>query len=82
MQAKDLEDIKVLGFMYEKHPKMCFMFDDVETSLFKLYPGVPYKVMLAKMRSLIKRGLVGGCACGCRGDFYLTEKGLERVSCE
>jgi len=30
----------------------------------------------AKMASLIRRGLVDGCACGCRGDFELTEKGL------
>lgn len=31
--------------------------------------GVPSKIVLAKARSLIKRGLMRGCACGCRGDF-------------
>ena len=31
--------------------------------------GTPPKVALAKMRSLIRRGLVEGCGCGCRGDF-------------
>lgn len=31
----------------------------------------PEKVVLAKLRSLIKRGLLAGCACGCRGDFEL-----------
>ena len=29
----------------------------------------------AKMRALIRRGLVEGCECGCRGDFVLTDKG-------
>jgi len=30
---------------------------------------VPPKVLLAKARSLIKRGKMDGCACGCRGDY-------------
>lgn len=29
----------------------------------------------AKMSGLLRRGLVDGCACGCRGDWRLTEKG-------
>lgn len=37
--------------------------------------GTPDKVVLAKMRRLIDRGLVDGCPCGCRGDFELTEAG-------
>ncbi len=31
--------------------------------------GVPKKVILAKAKSLIRRGIIDGCACGCRGDF-------------
>lgn len=31
----------------------------------------PEKVVLAKLRSLIKRGLLTGCYCGCRGDIEL-----------
>lgn len=31
----------------------------------------PEKVVLAKLQKLIKRGLITGCACGCRGDFEL-----------
>lgn len=27
------------------------------------------------MASLIRRGLVDGCGCGCRGDFMITDKG-------
>jgi hypothetical protein len=33
------------------------------------YPNMPEKVVLAKAKRLIRRGLVDGCACGCRGDF-------------
>lgn len=36
----------------------------------------PQKVVLAKMASLYKRGLVNGCPCGCRGDWEITPKGL------
>lgn len=38
-------------------------------------PDVVDKLALAKMRSLIAKGLVDGCDCGCRGDFTLTDKG-------
>jgi hypothetical protein len=30
---------------------------------------VPLKVALAKARKLIRRRLLAGCACGCRGDW-------------
>ncbi len=39
--------------------------------------GLPEKLVLSKMRRLIKRGLVDGCPCGCRGDYEITQKGLE-----
>lgn len=31
--------------------------------------GLPGKIVLAKARALVKRGIVEGCCCGCRGDF-------------
>jgi hypothetical protein len=46
----------------------------------KLFP-FPWKVILSKCQSLIDRGLLDGCTCGCRGDFELTadgEKFLDR----
>lgn len=40
-------------------------------------PAFPWQVILAKASRLIGRGLMGGCDCGCRGDFELTELGRE-----
>jgi hypothetical protein len=34
---------------------------------------VPEKVVRAKAKRLIKRGLIDGCACGCRGDFRIRD---------
>lgn len=41
--------------------------------------GTPAKVQLAKMRALHRQGFVGGCACGCRGDWEITDLGLARI---
>jgi hypothetical protein len=40
-------------------------------------PGVPHKVVIAKAKRLIGRGLLEGCICGCRGDFELTAAGMQ-----
>jgi hypothetical protein len=32
-------------------------------------PDFPQKVILAKLRKMVRRGIVDGCTCGCRGDF-------------
>jgi hypothetical protein len=39
----------------------------------------PYKVIRAKLKKMHKQGLIGGCTCGCRGDFKITDKGLEVI---
>lgn len=39
------------------------------------YPTIPRKVLVAKAGQLIKRKLLDGCACGCRGDFEITALG-------
>lgn len=31
--------------------------------------GAPEKVVLAKAKKLIRRGVLEGCGCGCRGDW-------------
>jgi hypothetical protein len=43
------------------------------------FPGLPPKVVLAKAKKLLRRGVIDGCACGCRGDFeVLPPKAEER----
>lgn len=54
----------------QPHPAWCLTYD-----LEERMPDVPPKVILAKCRSLIKRGKMHGCYCGCRGDFYLDGYG-------
>ncbi len=39
----------------------------------------PRKVLHAKFKKLIKKGYLGGCECGCRGDFEITDKGLAKI---
>lgn len=37
--------------------------------------GFPERVLLAKLRAMVKRKLINGCACGCRGDFSIAPLG-------
>jgi hypothetical protein len=46
---------------------------DIEEELWEYPP----KVLLAKLRRLVTRGLLDGCGCGCRGDFEITDGGRE-----
>lgn len=36
-------------------------------------------VLHQKFKSLYRRGLIGGCDCGCRGDFEITDKRLAAI---
>jgi hypothetical protein len=45
-------------------------------------PVVPLKVVLAKARKLIRRGLLTGCACGCRGEFEVVDLAAEAEAAE
>lgn len=44
------------------------------TDICNLWSSVPPKIILSKLNTLIKRGLIDGCTCGCRGDFEVVEK--------
>jgi hypothetical protein len=44
--------------------------------------GIPPKLRIAKMAQMIKKGIVSGCPCGCRGDYEITDKGLEMLALE
>lgn len=69
-QAKDIPDADFLAIVEDiniKEHRWAFMWD-MEAA----FPEVPPKVVLAKARSLIKRKLMDGCPCGCRGDFEVV----------
>jgi hypothetical protein len=36
---------------------------------------LPYKLLMAKLEHMERRGLIDGCTCGCRGDFTVLDKG-------
>lgn len=74
MQAKDVPEQPILDFIAAAHPKWC-NWGDGERGLMNAVPlGTPPKVLLAKLASMIRRGLIDGCDCGCRGDFRMREK--------
>lgn len=80
MQSKDIPERPILQFLLELDvPANCFelRFVNPESVLHAMPKDTPGKVALAKMGALIKRGLVNGCTCGCRGDFCITERGKE-----
>ncbi len=44
------------------------------------YPDLPWKVVHAKLRRLIRRRRLTGCGCGCRGDYALTHRSIDRLA--
>lgn len=42
---------------------------------------VPENLLMAKARKLIARRLMGGCACGCRGDWHPADECVDGVYC-
>lgn len=54
---------------------------DVQDTLEALVGPVPRNLFFAKARRLVARGLIGGCPCGCRGDFHLPEECITPDRC-
>ena len=86
MQAKDVPEIPILvwlrAFEAKAYPgdrefPWATWFHGYSNSVDQSMPaGTPEKVVRAKMAGLIRRGLVAGCGCGCRGDYELTDAGI------
>lgn len=77
MQCKNIPDLPVLE-MLAKNPGQWhnWYFRDQFNVASAMPAGIHEKLILGKMRMLMRRGLVDGCDCGCRGDFVITQKGL------
>ena len=76
MQCKDIPDAPLLSFISHKQAEKGYWvnrWDFDETP----YADLPDNLFRAKMGKLIARGLITGCACKCRGDWELTDKGRE-----
>lgn len=84
MQAKDLDDRLVLATIHRlamaprshahREPPHWVFVSDLSRALDLDDKG---RLLLAKCEALIRRRLLDGCACGCRGDFELTQAGLD-----
>ena len=78
-KCKDIPDKPILEFLLNNKGNWCNWHFEDEKDVRNAMPTnlASEKLILAKMKQLIKRGLVDGCACGCRGDFEITSKGEE-----
>lgn len=83
MQCKDIPDEPILRWLAARLDRefvWATSFEGFENSVQHAMPeGLPWKVVRAKMCSLIRRGFVTGCESmhNCRGDYELTQKGQE-----
>lgn len=77
MQCKDIPDRPILEFLASLNGRSAHWHDpELETSVRRaMPPQTPPKLACAKMAMLIRRGVVDGCPCGCRGDYTLTDAG-------
>lgn len=82
MQTKDIPDGPILELLATRQgtwSTWCF-YPGITNSVVEAFPlGTPEKLIRSKMASLIRRGLSGGCSCGCRGDYEITDKGLAAI---
>jgi hypothetical protein len=87
IQAKDLSELNILTMLAEE-PRTwhCHWTNIRETyaagvlrAMRPIYdkdkPDAPEKVLRAKLSAMVRKGFVGGCDCGCRGDWHITDKG-------
>ena len=83
MQCKDIPDEPILRFLAQRPGEWHnWLFGDEKDVRNAMPREVPEKLVLGKMRVLIRRGLVDGCPCGCRGDFEITDKGIQWLAAQ
>lgn len=94
LQCKDIDPIPILLLLWRSPGVWHTRWESEPGSMPSVLPAFPAgtheALVLAKMHSLIKRGFVDGCCCGCRGDFTVgpligppgTTKSLEQALLE
>lgn len=82
MQCKDIPDEAVLNAVrIQGDPGRWRMSWEVQAALEVAVGPVPDNLFRAKIRSLFRRRILGGCDCGCRGDFHLVAECQGGVYC-
>lgn len=77
MQCKDIPDQVFIGAIRRTPGTTVMswrMLWHVQDELAQTIGPVPYNLFLAKARKLRTAGKIGGCPCGCRGDFHLPDE--------
>lgn len=77
IKCSDIPDSNVLEILNKTQGKWTSLWNSDLGEYFSQYPP---KIAFAKMRQLYKKGFTGGCPCGCRGDFEITDKGLDFIN--
>lgn len=68
MKASDITDEQILAAIDEIIKQGgCWA---SRWEIYAKFPGFPEKVVQAKLRRMVYKKRLGGCACGCRGDFH------------
>jgi hypothetical protein len=85
MQCKDIPD-QILIDVIRRTPPVASttswrMLWAVSNELEATIGPVPYNLLMAKLRKLCDTGKIGGCPCGCRGDFHLPEDCDDPLCC-
>lgn len=85
-QCKDIPDRPILELLAQNPGEWHTWYEVIPGGMPTVRPAMPPdapdKLILAKMNKLLRRGLVDGCGCGCRGDFEITDKGLAFLAAE
>lgn len=77
MQCKDIPDDVFLGAVRRSPGTSTQNWRnrwEVHVTLEEAVGWIPENLLLAKARKLIAAGKLGGCPCGCRGDWHLPEE--------
>jgi hypothetical protein len=76
MQCKDIPDSVFIDAVRATRSlgRIWRMSWEVHAELESRVGEVPWTLLLAKARKLIARGLLGGCYCGCRGDWHPSDE--------
>ena len=68
LQCKDIPDEPILDYLAGADGPVAQWDAGLRTAM----GNPPDKLVLAKLRRLVSRGLIDGCPCGCRGDFRIA----------